>query len=78
LPPEVYTGGAADRISEPIDIVLLKAETRPIIAEMASSTAANSATGPTTPTKRRCVAVCNQNGLLALGEKFLFVSAVTR
>jgi hypothetical protein len=67
LPPEVYTGGAADRISEPIDIVLLKAETRPIIAEMTSSTAANSATGPTTPTKRRCVAVCNQNGLLALG-----------
>jgi hypothetical protein len=35
-------------ISELVDIVLLKAETSPIIAGMTGSTAANSATGLTT------------------------------
>jgi hypothetical protein len=60
----------AGRISEAIDIFLLKAETTAIIVGMMHSITANPATGETTPTTRRRVAVCNQNGRQRLGEKF--------
>jgi hypothetical protein len=55
------------KISEAIDIVLLKTETMAIIAGMTNSTATSSATGTTT---RRCISVCNQSGRPAIGEKF--------
>ena len=68
---------AADRISELIDIVLLKAEARLIIAGMTGSPFASLRGRTTTPQRGRSGAVCNQNGQPAIGEKFLFQSAIT-
>jgi hypothetical protein len=67
----------ADRISEFIDIVLLKAETRPIIAGMTSSPCKLCDVTYGASNRLAVSALATRTGSWRWGRKFLFESAVT-